>query len=84
MLLLLIAHHEGRSILVRVEEVLISGCGYVIVKGPFANYKEGMISDKDGEMIAEGCAYLGKGATVNKLIPTPGRNKCGAGQLNIF
>ena len=43
-----------------------AGCGYVIVEGPFKNYGKGMITDKDGTVVAEGRAYLGNGeVTVN-------------------
>ena len=37
----------------------------MIVKGPFKNYRKGMIVDSDGTVVDEGCAYLGKGPTVN-------------------
>ena len=42
-----------------------AGCGYVLVKGPFQHYKEGRITDRDGEIVARGHLYLGKGPTVN-------------------
>ena len=31
-----------------------AGCGYVLVKGPFQHYKEGRITDRDGEIVARG------------------------------